>query len=46
MTVSRKIIIHTTQERNGTTTEHKDQYYSWVQYIILDTEVLNPSLCE
>ena len=44
MNVPRKIPIHTTQEEFLIRTS--DQNNTWVQYIILDREVLTPSPCE
>ena len=49
MTVPRKITIRTTQEESLTLTSRKEHcrtHYPWVQYIILDREVLTPPPCE
>ena len=35
-----------TTEDNHTTNEHYRTHNSWVQYIILDREILTPSPCE
>ena len=49
MAVSRKITTHKKGKQSGTelgTEPGTERNYSWVQYINLDWEVLNPSPCE